>query len=146
MAAINLEDKLVIEYRLLVSTQRVEDLSDPQDETSGENTDRTEAFARMAGAKIRSKFDVGLYDDTDHTIGDLAIVDLGVRWMHLTARGVFQLIEADQEERFRAALIEEMDDLVEARIREGSTPVSKAPDNTTLNNRYKSSTWESEIH
>ena len=97
MAAITLTVRLPIEFRLLTSQQRVEDLSDPQDQVAGENTNRTSAYARSAAALVRSRRgDVGAYDDTDLDVGDIEALQWGARWMMHMYRTAFQLIPYDR--------------------------------------------------
>lgn len=142
MAVATFPERIQDDLTLLVADKTLIDLSNQRDSDTNEDSARTLRVCQMAAANIERKLgDVGLYDDTDGTIGDLEALDLGVRlalYRYATSY-TLKLTAAGQE--VIGTVLEELEDLAKSRRQENSTPVIGIPDNDGLNARHSSSVW-----
>lgn len=123
MAAVTFAERIEIELRGLVGTQRLVDMSNAADPGTTENTTRTSAFSRNAAAWVATSLgDVGEFDDTDLVAGDQEALQLGVRWAWLMYRTAFQRVEAPDATDERRELRAELEHMQAVRVSEASVP------------------------
>lgn len=141
MASITFAQRIQDDLQVLIASDTLIDLTNQRDTDANEDTDISLRASQFAAAKIESILgSAGTYDDTDQTIGDQVMLDLGTRLAYERLRrmtGVWDTADEDVEKQ----IVEEAKDLNEARVQENALPVRKSKDNEELNKRYKSSEW-----
>lgn len=141
MASITFAQRIQDDLQVLIASNTLIDLTNQRDSDATEDTDISLRASQFAAAKIESILgSAGTYDDTDQTIGDQVMLDLGVRLAYERLRrmtGVWDTEDEDVEKQ----IVEEAKDLNETRVQENALPVRKSKDNEELNKRYKSSEW-----
>lgn len=131
-------------YRIVVASAHVISGSRQRSATATEDTAHTNAVANLVAAKVESILGpVGSFDDADISIGDTEALDIALRLMPIYVFNTFSLTKKGDAQTSFELLIEELENLNTSRSQEVG-PVVKSPDNTRLNNQFKSSTWPSE--
>lgn len=142
MATVTFPVKIGLDLVLLVADQTLIDLSRQRDSTATELSTRTVRTTEHAAAKVESVLgDVGSYDDTDQTIGDLAALDIGTRLALLRYSQVYTLTLTADGVSYIGEIKDELDELAEQRRQEAGTPVLKSRENTTFNLRHEGDDW-----
>jgi len=142
MAAITFAERIQDDLALLVADQSLIDLSRQRDATATEDTSRTLRVCQMAAAKLEGILgDAGSYDDTDVTIGDLQMLDLGVRLALRYYASVYSLTLTAEKQGLVEGIMAEAEALAKSRRQANSTPVVSVADNDDLNARHDNSTW-----
>lgn len=141
MASITFAQRIQDDLQVLIASDTLIDLTNQRDTDSSEDTDISLRASQFAAAKIESILgSAGTYDDTDQTIGDQVMLDLGVRLAYERLRRMTGVWDAEDED-VEKQIVEEAKDLNGARVQENALPVRKSKDNEELNKRYKSSEW-----
>lgn len=142
MATVTFPVKIGLDLVLLIADQTLIDMSRQRDSTATELASRTVRTTEHAAAKVQAKLgDVGSYDDTDQTLGDLAALDLGVRLALLRYSQVYTLTLTEDGRSYIGDIREELDEEADTRRQEAGTPVLKSRENTTFNLRHEGDDW-----
>lgn len=119
MAACTFSARLVIDLAIVIASPTIIDASRQRVTTATEDTTRTARVCDMAAAKVVSVLgDVGAYDTSDGSIGDLQALDIGLRIaMHLYLHH-FSLIQTTETDTMWQNLLDELDGLAARRSAE----------------------------
>lgn len=125
MAAATFAERIAIDLRLLIPTQRMIALTQGPDAGTSEDTDRTAAFSEIAaGTWVGKMGSPGAYDDSDGTVGDQTARSWGVRYAKHLLRDAFQLSEPDFSDQNEARLMAELEELAAGEREYTATPVT----------------------
>lgn len=109
MAEVSFAKRIELSYRLVNASKTVVDGSRTREEDTDEDTARTEAQAQLVAARIESVYgSAGKYDDSDQTVGDIKILEKGVRLMYVSALKVFSGGSDDASRANENAIMEEV--------------------------------------
>ena len=144
MATVTFPVKIGLDLVLLVADKTLIDMSRQRDSTATELTTRTVRVTEIAAAVVEGKLgDVGSFDDTDQTVGDLSALDLGIRIALLRYSQFYTLTMTEAGVAFIGLWKSDLEDIAAQRRQEAMTPIVAKVDNDKLNLRKPHSTWGS---